>query len=281
MIKRTILLVVLMALTTVGGWAQPTQNVNTLPACQMFFSFAAVSATGSYDNRTNGCDYWVISYSSFTFAGPLSLAVESAANAAGSVPGVWGNFAGTIVSGINPNTSIVGAETQMSGYYPWIRVNLTATGAGAGLVVGTLYGWRTGPPSTVAVPGLVNTNLSQYGGVAVGPTNAIYTQGPCTLSAPIAVAAAGATQIVGLVAAQSIRVCHISLSMQAPVDMGLIRGTGANCAVGPANVTGTYSTVLALGLDFSSPLVVTAANALCINLGAAVTGGGVIRYAQY
>lgn len=275
------LLLLLLALTIIVR-AQPVQNVNVAPACQQFFSFSAIGVTGNYDNRTNGCDFWVVSYSSITFAGPLSMGVQRAPNAAGGVPGVWADYTGTqVVAGINPNTSIVGAESQMTGYYPWIRVNLSATGAGAGTVVGTLYGWRTGPPSSVSVLGTPSFNIAQYGGVAVGVTNPIYTSGPCTLSAAISVSAAGSTQIVALTAAQSIRVCHISLSMQAPVDIKLVQGTGANCVVGPADITGVYSTVLALGLDSSSPIVATVANALCINLGAAVTGGGLIRYSKY
>lgn len=273
--RNTILLLIL----TTAAFAQPVQNVAVQPECQIFLSATAITSSVVYDNRSKACDRWIATYSSYTFAGPLSLQVESSADLAGA-PAAWVAFAGTIVSGVNPNVATTQALTSLSGFYPWMRLNLTATGAGAGKLTATLYGYKDRPAS-VAVAGLVNTNLSQYGGVAVGVTNPIYTSGPCTLSAAISVSAAGSTQIVALTAAQSIRICHVSLSMQAPVDIKLVQGTGANCVTGPTDITGVYSTVLALGLDSSSPIVATVANALCINLGAAVTGGGLIRYSKY
>jgi hypothetical protein len=360
-----------MVLLAAAAWAQPTQNVNVAPACQMFFSFAAIGTTASYDNRTNGCDFWVISYSSFTFAGPLSMSVQRAANAAGSVPGAFANYAGAeVVAGINPNTSIVGAETQISGYNPWVRVNLSATGAGAGLVVGTIYGWRTGPPSMVSFLGTPNINLAQYGGVAVGAGNALHVRpgtgayfppsavaavadalasnaslgaGPlanfnyaydgtagtwnrlrgtafglrvegttaaggtilqnptimggygsgvangtaqgiavCDLYSPITLAAAvGYTEIVPLIAGRLIRVCNISISFAASETPSLYYGTGANCAVGTTAITGAYSNILALALDFAAPLRVPAAQALCVRQTVGSGGGGLVNYAIY
>jgi hypothetical protein len=338
------------------AWAQPVQNVNVAPACQMFFSFAAIGTTASYDNRTNGCDFWVISYSSFTFAGPLSMGVQRAANAAGSVPGAFANYAGAeVVAGINPNTSIVGAETQISGYNPWVRVNLSATGAGAGLVVGTIYGWRTGPPSMVSFLGTPSFNLAQYGGVAVGAGNALHVRPGtgalfnlgtvnagadgvanvnavtpalgtggltawanvfngtswdrmrgsvagalgaglgsgvtggviaskvvCDLYAPVTLAAAiGYTQVVALAAGQQIRVCNISVAFAGNETPSLAYGTGANCAVGTTAITGAYSNVLALALDFADPLRVLAANALCVRQTVGAGGGGLVNYAIY
>ena len=103
----------------------------------------------------------------------------------------------------------------------------------------------------------------------------------CTSRAAIALAGAGNTQIVAAVAATRIRVCHLSLAFQAAVDVQVTEGTGANCAVGTANVTGLYEDVLTAAFDFDSPLLGTLAQALCINLGAGITGGGVITYAQY
>lgn len=356
MIKRVTLVVLLVLLLTAAAWTQPVQNVNVAPACQMFFSFAAVGVSGNYDNRTNGCDFWVLSYSSFTFAGPLAFSVQRAANAAGSVPGAWADYAGAeVVAGINPNTSIVGAETQISGYNPWVRVNLSATGAGAGLVVGTIYGWRTGPPSMVSFLGTPNINLAQYGGVAVGAGNALHvrpgtaalfnlgtvnagadgvananavtpaagtgglaswssvfngtawdrmrgsaagtlgaglgsgltggviaSKAVCDSYAPITLAAAiGYTEVVALAAGQQIRVCNISLSFAANETPSLAYGTGANCAVGTTAITGAYTNILALALDFADPLRVPAANALCVRQTVGAGGGGLVSYAIY
>lgn len=269
-----------LLLTLAAGVAlcQPVQNVAVQPECQIFLSATAIANSVSYDNRSKACDRWIVTYSTYTFTAP-SLLVQSSADNAGA-PAAWVAFAGTLVSGVNPNVNVAQNLTSLSGYYPWMRLSLTAVGVGAGRLTATLYGYKDRPAS-IAVAGLVSTNLSQYGGTAVGSSNPIYTVGPCTSSAAVTVTAAGSTQIVALTAAQSIRVCHLSLSMQAPVDIKLVQGTGANCAAGPADITGVYSTVLALALDFTTPLVGTAANALCLNLGSAVTGGGVVTYSKY
>ncbi len=336
--------------------AQPVQNVNASPDCQIFFSFTAVGVSVTYDNRTRGCDYWVLSYSTFTFAGPLSLSLQHAPNAAGSVPGAWTDYGGAaVVAGINPNTSTTGAETQMTGYFPWLRVNLTATGAGAGLLVGTAYGWRTGPSVPVSILGTPSFNLAQYGGVAVGAANALHvrpgtgalfnlgtvtagadgvananavtpaagtggltawanvfngtawdrqrgstagtlgaglgsgvtggviaSKAVCDLYAPITLAAAiGYTEVVALAAGQQIRVCNISLSFAAVETPSLAYGTGANCAAGTTAITGAYTNVLALALDFTDPLRVPAANALCVRQTIGAGGGGLVSYAIY
>lgn len=279
MIKRVLLCTLLM---TAAAWAQPVQNVNLVPECQIFLSTDGVALpinSVSWDNRSKSCDRWIVTYNAYGFAGPISLAVQSSADSAGA-PAAWVNFAGLVVAGINPNTVVAQGLTSLSGYYPWMKMTLTATGGGAGRLTATLYGYKD-KPTSVAMAGLANVNLSQYGGTAVGATNPIYTVGPCTLSAPVTLTAAGSTQIVGLTAAQSIRVCHFSASFQAPVDLKLVYGTGANCAAGPADVTGIYSTVMAIALDFTTPLVAASANALCVNLGAAVTGGGVVTYSKY
>ena len=374
-LKQTVLGLVLAA---GAAFAQPVQNVALVPECQIFLSAAAIATSVTWDNRSRGCDRWIVTYSGYGFAGApaFSVAVQYAPNATPGIPGGWVNFAtagaDVIVAGINPNTVIAGALTSMTGYHPWMRLNLTAAGAAVGNITATLYGYKD-RPITVLIGGVPAFNLAQYGGAAVGAGNALHVQpgigalfnlgtvvagadgvlnaaqvnpaagagglanfqyylnagstwdrvrgsvagawvqGPaataaavvgnpvvtggygsgiapgvvagstvCDLSAPITVAAAGSTQVVALVAARSIRVCHVSLSMQAPVDLKLVRGTGANCVVGPADVTGLYSTVLAVSLDFvNGPIVVTAANALCVNLGAAVAGGGLITYAVY
>jgi len=291
-LKQTILGALLAA---GAALAQPVQNVSLVPECQVFLTTAVPGLpvdSVSWDNRTRACDRWVIAYTTYGFPGPFSLAVQSSADNAGA-PAAWANFAGTIVSGINPNTAITQALTSLSGYYPWMKVALTATGGGAGRVTATLYGYKD-KPASVTVGGTVNVQGSAAagaapgnpvvaGGIGSGATGGLVAGSTvCDLSAPITVAAAGSTQVVALVAARSIRVCHVSLSMQAPVGIKLVRGTGANCVVAPADITGVYSTVLALSMDFANgPVIVTAANALCINLDAAVAGGGIVTYAVY
>jgi hypothetical protein len=283
-----------MLLAGAAALAQPVQNVAVVPECQIFLSTAVPALpvnSVSWDNRTRACDRWVVTYTAYGFAGPLSLAVQSSADNAGA-PAAWVNFAGTVVSGINPNTAITQALTSLSGYYPWMKMTLTATGAGAGMVTATLYGYKDRPASVVvagtisvqgsAAPGAAPGNPIVTGGLGSGAAGGLVAGSTvCDLSAPIAVAAAGNTEIVALTAGRSIRVCHLSLSMQAPVDIALVRAPAGACA-GPVNVTGIYSTVLALSMDFvNGPVVLPAANALCINLGQAVTGGGMVTYAVY
>lgn len=276
--------------------AQSAQNVYSVPDCQVYLTTTAPALpvnSISWDNRSRGCDRWTLTYSSYGFAGPLSLAVQSSDDNAGA-PAAWANFAGTVVTGINPNTAATQAMTTFSGFYPWIKITLTATGINAGRVTATLYGYKerasavsvagtttvAGSAALGAVPGSPMV-MGGYGSGASPGVVAPFTI--CDLSAPITLAAAaGATQIVALAAAKSIRVCHVSMSMAAPVDIKLIRGTGANCVTGPADVTGVYSTAMALALDFvNGPVVVTVAEALCVNLGQAVAGGGMITYALF
>ena len=104
----------------------------------------------------------------------------------------------------------------------------------------------------------------------------------CTSRAVINTAAAGNTEIIAASAGARIRVCHISLAAAAPVTVSLQEGTGAACATGTANVTGPYQSVQSWALDFDqNPLLGSASQALCLNLGAAVQVGGVVTYARY
>ena len=250
----------LLALLCAAAFGQPATPARVAADCTRTFRLtAAPSVTTVYDNRTDACVYWSLTYTSTGFTG-VTLQFDAAPDVTGA-PGAWAAYPGVLVAGINPNTSITQAWSEFRGYYPWLRVNLSGV-VGAGSITGTLLGWRSPSVSAVAV--------------VPGGTPTI-----CGLSAVVTLAGAGYTQIVALTAGQSIRVCHISLSMQAPVDVNLARAPAAACA-GPVAITGTYSTVLALALDFSlSPLIVTSANALCVNLGAAVAGGGVVTYAVF
>lgn len=104
----------------------------------------------------------------------------------------------------------------------------------------------------------------------------------CPLSAPITFSAAsGSLQIVGLVAAQIIRVCHISISSSAATNFTLQYGTGANCAVGTTALSGAYNNVTTLALDLFGTLRTPASQELCINSSASITAGGMVTYAQF
>jgi hypothetical protein len=366
-----VLLFVLSSLASTPAHGQVTSNVNLVPDCLLVFNFSAAGNSVSFDNRQRGCTTWTVTYMAYTFAA-VTLTTQSSADNAGA-PALWGAFAGTVLSGVNPNVSTAQATTNFQGYYPWMRV-LLAVGAGAGNVRGILYGFKEKVNSVILAPGAMvtaigpnaagvaptqnpvqvsgwdatlvrriltdasgRTIVAGSNGVGAAPTGnplqvgmvnpatgfiqymrgsdyGQWVHGPigigvaananpvvvggvgsgaapgmvapttvCDLSAPITLAAAGATQIVAAPAGgRSIRVCHLSLSMQAPVDISLIYGTGAACAVAPANLTGAYTAALAMSLDFvNGPVTAAADNALCVNLGAAVAGGGTVTYASY
>lgn len=129
------------------------------PDCNIAFTLTAAAASNPYDNRQQGCTNWVITYTSSGFT-VLSLAFQSSADTNGT-PTSWGSFAGTVVTGINPNTAITQATSTFTGYYPWLRVNLSGL-TGTGTVRGLAYGWKTqsaqvgGSPPTGAAGGCLS-----------------------------------------------------------------------------------------------------------------------------
>lgn len=136
--KRLLSLLLLTAAAGVyQAQAQPGP-VSVRPDCFQFFTFTATGTSAVFDNRSAGCPYFAIAYSSSGFA-TLSIVVQVAPDNNG-VPGAWATY--TANSGINPNTAITQAFSTFSGYFPWVRVNLTAV-TGAGSLSGIVYGWRT------------------------------------------------------------------------------------------------------------------------------------------
>jgi hypothetical protein len=257
----------ILALACGLAFTQPVQPVMPVPDCQFYFALTAGSLTStSFSNRTAGCTAWTIAYS-YTGYTALTLTVQAAPDAAGGVPGAWAAFGGAVLAGVNPNVVVASVPTQgstvLSGYYPWLRVLLAGT-AGVGTVRGVVYGYKSQAVLAVLV------------GFAGG------TPVFCNRSLAVVLPGIGTTQIVPLAAGQTIYVCHVSMSLSAPSNVTFVRGTGANCVVGPANVSGVYNNVTAMALDFgASPLSVAAGNALCITLSAAVTAGGVVVHAVF
>lgn len=242
-------------------------NFYQIPDCAFFFSFSDTGSSVSYDNRTQGCTSWTLTYNSYGFSA-LSLVLQSAPNNSGS-PGSWSTWAGAVSSGSNPNTAVTQAVSEFSGYFPFVRVTLNSK-TGTGVVTGTVYGHKTRGAS---LSSLLSWTGSGYESAFI-----------CTQSAAISLSASGNTQVVAASGSSTVRVCHISLAMASTVDVKLVSGTGVNCGTGAADVSGVYKSVGSLALDFpsvSGGLRLPAGAALCINLGASVTGGGLVTYAQY
>lgn len=294
--KSPVRLLFILAFLIVSEVSAQTQ-VAIQHACFTGFQFnAATQLQQLTDNLQTLCNSFTVEYSSTGF-GAISLVVQSAPDVAG-VPGAWVTFAGTVVSGVNPNTGIVSGSTQFSGFFRWVRVFLTSA-TGTGTVSGALYG-----DQVAASPG-----SSGGGGAAcpnpcpvIGPTavgspsanapvqisandgngNLIIPVLP-TLSTPVTLTASGLTQIIALSAAKSIRIGHLSVAFASGVDFQLEYGTGSNCAVGTTALTGVYKNILTFAYDDppGAPLTVPAGNALCANLGTSVTGGGLTQYGLF
>lgn len=143
----------------------------TRPDCSFEFRFNGLTGfQDSFDNRQTGCTSWVVSY---TNTGHTVVALEfQSAPDAGGAPGTFVPFAGTLKIGVNPNTSITQAMSAFDGYFPWVRVNLTASTT-AGTITGTAYGWRLHPPGTITQPvsGAVIAEIRDELGAAFSNTN--------------------------------------------------------------------------------------------------------------
>ena len=200
------------------------------PDCRQTFSFTSANADSpTFDNRTTGCDTWTIVYQVDGYSA-VSLTVQSATGV--NSPAAFTTFAGTVGSGINPNTSTTGAETRLQGFVSWIRVDLAGTISGAQILTGQLYGYKSGYPG---------------GGVSGGSGCPGTVGTPCVVTGPAAVGAAPAG---------------------APVSIGTTDGSVIRRALSDSsgrlivNVNGT--------VPISGPVVVTQSTPA--NLQAQVTG---------
>jgi hypothetical protein len=120
-------------------------------ACFQAFHFTgAAQIQLMADNLQTLCNNFVITYSAQGFA-TLSMVVQDAPDA-GNTPGTWVTYAGTVNTGVNPNTSIVAASTNLTGFFRWIRVNLTAV-TGTGTVDGVIYGDQVAPGAGASAGG--------------------------------------------------------------------------------------------------------------------------------
>ena len=111
--------------------------------------FSGVSNSSIFDNRPSQgdtCALWTLDYAAEPSVTSLTIAIEGAPDNAG-VPGAFSVIAsGTLF----PNGKVNYFST--TGYWPWIRVNVTAVG-GAGTISATLAGWRDNAGSIAAEGG--------------------------------------------------------------------------------------------------------------------------------
>lgn len=266
---KKLLLAILLGTSAIFG--QTTFSINP----DVGFDFGPLSATGTiqlpYSVEGLGIRYWNFEYKSTGFTG-VSLQLEGAPDSSGA-PGSFVIMPGTVYSGTNPTTSDTGGFMGMyvleSNTAVWVRINVTSL-TGTGSIHGRVYGYRNFPGCTVPC------QIAGQG--PVGPV--VPTFG--TQSLPESLTTSGLTQIIPASGVTQIRLTHLSFSFASGVDFQLEYGTGSNCGTGTTALTGVYKGILTIVLSFTlDPLLVPAGDALCVNLGASVVGGGLAKYAQF
>lgn len=94
----------------------------------------------------------------------------------------------------------------------------------------------------------------------------------------------GTVQQIALSGTNKIRLCKMTLTTAAGVNVQLVYGTGVNCGTGTANLTGLYQTASTIAEDWvadRSALTTPAGQAVCLVLGGATRTTGTISYAQF
>ncbi len=133
------------ALALMAG-AAVAQNVPR-PDCVIDVTLTAAGQTaggaGTCGTNINGVYEWRLTYKSSGFTA-ISLLVQSAPPDAGGVctAASWVAFAGTLVTGVNPNTAITNDSSSFKGFEPCVRVVLSSK-VGTGTITGQLYGCRS------------------------------------------------------------------------------------------------------------------------------------------
>lgn len=240
------------------------------PDCDIPFSLSSTgpSQTSGCAANNQGVRFWAVIYKANGFTG-LSLTMQEAPDNAG-VPGTWSTF--TATTGINPMTSLtgLGADTTYTGYAPWVRVNLSGT-SGTGTVAGHIYGCRQ--------PGC--------GSGGSGTTCSGTTGSPCQNQIlpdgtpnVITLSSSGLTRIITHSGSNVTNVGLIAISFVSAVTVQFEYGTQTStaCDTGTTAWSGTFQNVVTIALD--NPGVVPAGQDLCVNLGASVTGGGLVAFKQ-
>lgn len=154
------------------------------------------------------------------------------------------------------------------------RVSVASDNSNAPGIGGSATG--SAPPSAAQYMGANSGGAT--GGLLAGVIS-------CNSSAAISTAASGSTEIVALTASQTIYICGYNWMANGTVNVKLVYGTGASCATGPTDLTGAYNHTAQTGIAVTSPfwtgIKTASANALCINLSAAIQVSGVVMYTKF
>lgn len=263
--------------------------------CAVSFSDDEDGSSAAFNNRQKGCTTWTLTYATSGGA-TVSVAIEQALDVNGS-PGTWVPWFGAPVVGSLPSTDVNGLVVVGPSYVPWVRVSWTLMGGTNPRIVGSLQGagYLSGGggggsvPDPLAVIGEYEQG-DDFGATTppvvtgrIGSDRAVQADFACTQQAVVSATSSGNTLLLAGVAGQTLRVCHLSFSMDGTADVKIVSGTGMACADGAADVTGVYPQIDALALDFGavSALRAPSAEDLCLNLSGAVNLGGVVIYASF
>lgn len=112
---------------------------------------AVPTSGGAGDNRTTGCQTYTLSYQATGTGSLTGLSFQSGQSSTTTVS--FADWAGTVATGINPNTSSTGATSTFSTGCistvecnvpnSWLRILITR-GTFVGTINGVLYGYKTG-----------------------------------------------------------------------------------------------------------------------------------------
>jgi len=283
---RSVGMIAAVLFATVSLRCQPTQNVRIQPDCIMPFYLTAVGTVQLPDNSGTACGSWTLEYTANGFTG-LSLRLDSAPDVS-NAHGTFVSWAGTLqpTSGTNPQTSLTGSGSTpilALGYFRWVQVNLVSK-TGTGYVTGTLLGYKVGGSGGGGSGGGGCPTAGTPCVIGAEGSSGIITDTACDLNGPVTISGSGTIQLIAPSAGKTVRVCHLDTLLSAGSTLQLLQGTGATCGTGSANIGGQYpSNILGIAEDYGthSPLTLTISKGLCLTVGSAVTGGGIVTYAQY
>lgn len=155
MTKRLFLLLLFCLAALPAAFAQ-TPNVR-IPDCQFTAQVTATGRVGGptlpaagFDNRQKGCTQWTLAVTISGFSA-TSITMDDAQDGGGSASS-WASWQGTITTGSLPITATTSYRLQVTGFYPWVSVNL-ATLTGTGVVTVSAYGFRDSPGGSSAATG--------------------------------------------------------------------------------------------------------------------------------
>jgi hypothetical protein len=116
------------------------------PDCVLEYSLASGQRSRAFDNRTRGCNTWVLTVSG-SGAGTFTVGADRA-NDNNGAPDAWTGGFGTFTvmtadptqGGTNPCSLTPVCTVELFAYWPWVSVNFSA--GTTSRVQGSLLGWR-------------------------------------------------------------------------------------------------------------------------------------------